>query len=374
MRSTLVAALLSTLASPAAAGTVTVSTAGPITTLQGGLDAAVPGDTVLVLEGIYNGDFDNTKSSLIVRGVGTVVLNGDGTFTGAKRCVFQNFTVNGTSTALHLDADSHGNVLSGLTVTSTGGGTVGVWIQGSRNSLLNSTATATNTAVLVGGAFNNVTSCVAGPTTNDDVFRVNGDRNLLRRCAASGSGDDGFEVNGRAHALVQCTAFGSSAAGFRVGGSGSALSKCAANTNFESGATLEGDGNLLSRSLFGTEGGNAGPGILFDGAAGNLVTGCTVSGNAGGGMDLGSVGGNAQLNHLERNRVLANTGHGILLSSNGATNDNWIERNAVSNNTGDGIRVESDHNVILGNSSSGNGGTALNILGSNNLSLNNKAL
>src|SRR3989304_5016228 len=118
MRTLLLAAFWTALASSAAAGTVTVSPAGPITTIQGGLDAAVPGDTVLVLEGTYNGDFTNTKSSLIVRGVGTVVVNGNGAFVGAKKCVFRSFTINGTVTALHLDQDSHGNVLSFLTVTS----------------------------------------------------------------------------------------------------------------------------------------------------------------------------------------------------------------------------------------------------------------
>jgi parallel beta-helix repeat protein len=135
--------------------------------------------------------------------------------------------------------------------------------------------------------------------------------------------------------------------------------------------SLEGNGNLVSRSAFGFEGANIGPGILFDGANGNLVTACLVLGNAGGGIDLGT-NGNAQQNRLERNKVVGNTGPGILLSSNSVTDDNWLEKNLVSANSGDGIRVESDHNVLLSNTCSGNGGADLNILGSDNLSVNNK--
>jgi parallel beta-helix repeat protein len=357
------------LASAASAGTVTVSPAGPITTIQGGLDAAVPGDTVVVLEGTYNGDFTNTKSSLVIRGVGTVVVLGNGDFVGAKRCVFQNFTMNGTDTALHLDQDSHGNVLSGLSVSSIG--PLGLWIEGQRNSVLNFTASATDTAVLVNGAFNTVMNGLAGPTSNDDAVRLAGERNLARKCLALGSADDGFEVNGRANALLQCASVGASAAGFRVGGNGASLSKCVAHSNAESGATIAGNGNLVSKCAFGTEGANIGPGILFDGANGNLVTACLISGNAGGGIDLGS-GGNDLHNRLERNRVTGNTGPGILLSSSNQADDNWLERNLVSGNTGDGIRVEGDHNVLLTNTSSGNGGAEINILGSNNLSVNNK--
>ena len=188
MRSLFLAASSLFIASAASAGTVTVSPAGPIPTIQGGLDAAVPGDTVVVLEGTYNGDFTNAKSSLVIRGVGSVVVNGDGLFAGAKRCVFQNFTVNGTTTALHLDANSHGNVLSSLSVSSSGGGGVGVWIQGSRNTLLNFTASASDTAVRVGGAFNTVMNGLAGPTSNDDAFAVTGEQHNANVAAARAAG------------------------------------------------------------------------------------------------------------------------------------------------------------------------------------------
>ena len=303
--------------------------------------------------------------------MGTVVVNGDVEFAGAKRCVFQNFTVNGGGTALHLDQDSHGNVLSSISVTTSGGGTDGVWIEGDRNTLLNFAATADGTAVRVTGAYNTVMNGLAGPTSNGDAIVVGGDRNLVRKCLAAGSADDGFQVNGRAHLLLQCASVSSAASGFRVGGSGSTLSKCASHANFESGATMQGTANVVSKSLFGTAGANSGPGILFEGADANLVTGCIVSGNFGGGIDLGTTG-NGEHNRLERNKILENTGHGIHLSTNNSSNDNWLERNLVSGNSGDGIRVESDHNVLLSNTCSGNGGTALNILGSDNLSVNNK--
>jgi len=359
------------LAAPAAADTFTVSPGGPLPTVQAGLDAASPGDTVLVLEGTYPGDFVNTKSLIVVRGLGSVVLVGNGAFVGAKKCAFLNFTVNGTGDALDVDGNSHGNLFSNLTLTSGGAGTVAMRVSGNRNVVTKSIAAASDVAFEIDGSFNLVSKCLAVPGTGDDGFDIGGERNLVTTCAAAGMGGDGFDVGGRANLVVKSAANGCAQAGFRVGGPGNALLGCAADQNVESGLTFEGNGSSAQKCRFGVVAGNAGPGVAFDGADGNLLARCLVTNNGGEGVVLGTFG-NGRDNRIERNRVMNNAGDGILLSSSGNADDNWVEKNLVTANGGGGIVVQSDHNVILKNKVSGNVGTPLDNTGTGNLVDGNK--
>jgi parallel beta-helix repeat protein len=361
--------LLLGLAAPAAADTFTVSPGGALPTIQSGLDAANPGDAVLVLAGTYVEDFVNTKSAILVKGIGDVVVVGNGLFQGAKKCLFSNFTINGSLVGLDVDPNSHGNVFSNLTVTTTG--TTAIWVRGNRNAFTLCSVTGPDAGFEVDGSFNAITRSVALPGNGDIGFDVGGERNLLASCLALGTGGDGFDVGGRANVVTKCAASGCADAGIRAGGNGGTYLACAADQNVESGMTIEGDGNTVQKCRFGFLGGNVGPGVAFDGAGGNLLSGCLVMNNGANGIDLGSLG-NANDNRIERNRVVGNTGDGILLSSSNNADDNWVERNVVTGNTGAGISAQSNHNVIVKNRVSGNGGNGLDDTGVGNYTDGNK--
>ncbi|MGH7150321.1 MAG: hypothetical protein ACREIU_06475 [Planctomycetota bacterium] len=161
MRST-AALAVAALVAAAHADTIVVSPAGPIPTIQAGVDAANPGDTILVLEGTYSETVSVPKSAITLRGVDASIA-GTIAFHGAKRCSFRGFSVNGPGIAVLLDDECHGNALLDLDVQATGLGAIGICIGGVGNTARQcNVGSSTGRGILLLGASHVLTSCSTG--------------------------------------------------------------------------------------------------------------------------------------------------------------------------------------------------------------------
>lgn len=92
---TLLCAPLASLLPPAAATTLTVGGPGGFTTIQAAVNAASPGDTILVLPGVYQEEVTVAKAGLTIMGQDreTVILDGGGLLTNAVSVVANGVTV-----------------------------------------------------------------------------------------------------------------------------------------------------------------------------------------------------------------------------------------------------------------------------------------
>lgn len=190
--------------------------------------------------------------------------------------------------------------------------------QGDSGGVLRGCLAASNGVGFIGDAGNSYTDCAA--------------RNNVLAGFAGGGGDT---------TLTNCTSIGNGTEGFRIQGP-SRLEGCLASQNGETGIYLlgaQGEAVRCTATSNGSGGGN--PGIRTEGDNA-VVSGCTVTGNAG---------------------------RGVWMEGPGAV----CVGNTSQNNSDDGITIDNDGGRIEGNHSSGNNASGFAIYGARNLIIRNSA-
>ncbi|MBK6941516.1 MAG: right-handed parallel beta-helix repeat-containing protein [Planctomycetes bacterium] len=200
----LVLALLGASGS-ARAAVVTVSKNGPITTIQGGIDAAADGDTVRVLAGTYAEAvvIPLQKPGLILQGKGKVILDVRGP--------------GGAALGFGIDIQANGATVRGLSIR--------------------------NAATL-------------GFDTGDGI-RIVGEQALIEKCAFEGNEETGVHVFGDTARIRKCV--------FRSNGDGIVIDQalnvrvesCAFRASGSGSVRMFGATNAVLDKLTVTEGGNA---------------------------------------------------------------------------------------------------------------------
>lgn len=165
VRTTLALTLAFATSTTALAKVVTVSTAGPLTTIQAGVDAAAAGDVVRVLAGVYSGkvNIPSSKPGLVLQGKGKVILDAR--------------AADGGGLGAGINVDAADAVVKGITV---------------RNPA--QFASSTGDGFLVTAARVVITNCrVVHP--QQDGFDVRADDVVIQKCTVA-SGDHGIRISG----------------------------------------------------------------------------------------------------------------------------------------------------------------------------------
>jgi nitrous oxidase accessory protein len=137
--------ILTLLANCADAATLTVGPGQTYTTIQSAINAASPGDTILVQSGTYN-EHVVVNKQLTLQGVGSPVVNaggsGDAITISADGCTLEGFVAKGSGAypGAGIKATSSGNTISGNTANGNG---YGIYLIHSSNSNTISGNTAT---------------------------------------------------------------------------------------------------------------------------------------------------------------------------------------------------------------------------------------
>lgn len=186
------------------AAVVTVSKNGPITTIQGGVDAAADGDTVRVLAGTYAEAvvIPLQKPGLILQGKGKVILDVRGP--------------GGAALGFGIDIQANGATVRGISIR--------------------------NAATL-------------GFDTGDGI-RIVGEQALIEKCSFEGNDESGVHVFGDSARIRKCT-FRSNRNGVIIDQAvGVRVESCSFRSSGTSSVRMEGATNAVLDKLTVTEGGN----------------------------------------------------------------------------------------------------------------------
>lgn len=345
-----VAALL--LAAPLRAETLKVPS--QFETIQDAVNAAEPGDTVLVAKGTYPEHVTVVTPGLTLKGKGATI---DGRYQGtclavaADDVTITGFTlVNGGTTQVLL-GPGDGTEAGGLLVLGTGADISKLEVRACEDFGIRLTGTGsivqcevdactgpgidveTNASLgttITKVSKNRVSRCFEGLRLEDGPF-------LVEKNDCTGNLDDGIDLD----IPVPFALGGPEVQPTRV-----SKNTCRANAGtglvlFKgAGPALAVDGNVIEGNGFGL----AANGFLFE------LTGNRLEDNAFGGAFL-----QVSNSLVAGNKVRGNGGYGFivlaaaLLADGGTGGENEVAGNIVQDNGGDGIRVESSLNVLSGN-------------------------
>lgn len=289
----------------AVAGNCDDATATPYTTIQSAVDAANPGDTVIVCphDTEYAEAVDIDESDITVEGVDKPKVNG----TGASPA----FTINGD-----------GVVLSGFEAISNDDDCI--FVTGDNNRIVGNLASncGDDGIEVLDGDGNTINGNRAN--NNDDGIKLTGDDNTLRGNTANNNTDDGFECDGE----CQNTIFQGNTA----------------NDNGDEGFDLSVDNSTIRGN---TANNNGDDGIdLNPNADDNLVKGNTANDNDEEGFEIGG-----DRNTITNNNANNNDFDGIELE--GDAIDNVVTHNVTNDNGDLGI----DDNSPAGGGTAGTSNT-----------------
>ncbi|MHC4113383.1 MAG: right-handed parallel beta-helix repeat-containing protein, partial [Planctomycetota bacterium] len=323
-------------------------------TIQAAIDATVPGDTVVVMQGTYNENINLNGKNIILTStnpnnpvvVAGTVIQGDGTtsvvtFSGSEdtSCELTGFTITGG----HTNDPQHGGGIRGNGMTA---------------KISNCHITGNSAYRRGGGLFDcdgPVTSCtisgntVTPPATTEGAGLHSCD-GPISNCTISNNSSGSITQSGRGGGLyschgpiTNCTITGNSA-----GGNGGGLYECDGPI---SNCTIV--GNIAQHNIFQCRGGGLSD---CDGAISNCIISDNVAGESGGGL-------NRCRGVISDCRISGNTaiewGGGGLKQCHGSIINCTIIGNSASGSGGGLSWCESIRNCIISNNWTGENGGGL---------------
>jgi len=285
----------------------------PYTTIQSAVDAAKPGDTIVVCDGVYD-------EAVIIDGNKLTVMAGDG----------EDVIVNGNG-APAFSIYGQKVTLKGFVAQSNDG------VNAPESSCIKSVG---NNNQLLDNIANN---CKHG-------IYVSGQNNLIRGNDASYNENNGITTfnykNDNNNKFIGNTANNNGAYGFYITGNNNIIGTLEDKEGNEASYNGDNNDNIYvwgnGHSISGNLVKDGGDGIDVSGIH-NEITGNEVSGAGDDGIDC----------DCENSSILSNK---------------------VSSCVGDGIDIDGSNNTIEGNESAGNLSNGLDLKGNNNLIQNNKKI
>lgn len=312
MRKTILAAMLSLLvlmmmpssSHTSSASAVTIVIPDQYPTIQQGIDAAAPGDTVMVRNGTYN-----LTAPIDFNGKAITVISEN----GASNCILDG--QHQTRLVYFHTAEGNGSVLSGFTIRNGGNVTDGPGIYCSsasptiHNCTISANSAATDQAYVSvhgGGIYCDASS----PTISNCTISGNS----LAQGYHGGAGGGGIFINGGVPIISNCIVRGNTASGYDgafgagiyASGSSPSITNTTVSNNSASG----------NQSSVGTHGG----GMYFATSTPTIVN-CIVSGNSaenGGGIRFDSSSIFSSLTNCTIVRNIATINGGGLYFANSA--------------------------------------------------------
>lgn len=245
----------------------------------------------------------------------------------------------GSAHAIDLPARRTGLCIHDGTIRGWAGGGV----EATAGSLLAERLQLSNNIGAIGLAAGNgslVRGCVA--TGNGTGFWL-ADRTHISDCIATEN--SGIGIQATSYVMVfDCTASRNTLGGITVD-NGCSVIRCSATLHLPDGTGIKaGEGCTVADC---TCAGNGFEGIVV--GAGSAVRGCTAVGNEGRG--IWALNGNCQ---ISGNTCRSNF-EGIVIEGSPTGDRNRVEGNSCWANSGIGFLINGFHNVVAGNSASGNG-------------------
>jgi parallel beta-helix repeat protein len=303
------------------------------TTIQEGIDAANPGDTVFVRNGTYyeNVMVDKTinltgesRGSTIIYGGG----NGDVVYIMADWVNVTEFTImNGSYFGIFLNDVSGCNIFNNTASNNT----CGIYLDFSdSNTIANNTVSNNSDGInLNTSSSNTITNNNASSNNKEGIYLGNSNWNIITNNTAASNNDCGIllMLSSLFNTIVNNNALNNAYSGILI---------------FESSDFNTIDNNKVLNNRYG---------ISLDNSNSNTVAYNNISNNQGviyGGINVGA----SDSNTIANNTISSNNNYGIYLEF---SDSNTITNNTVISNDSEGIYLKSSnsnkifHNKIIGN-------------------------